>query len=154
MSLTAYDLKSSDIRIPANYVDRERTLPVGTIQMLDGSKASSITDFYNFKIADISTADTEHQPVHYAGNIVSIRSVIYGTIATADADLTCSINGVAVTGGVVTVTASGSAAGDTDVATPTAANTVAAGDYISVATDGASTNTIECTVVVAVQRNA
>jgi hypothetical protein len=99
------------------------------------------------EIADISTAGQKYFPAPFAGRIKNVRSAINGAIATADADLTVKINGTAVTGGVITVAYSGSAAGDVDSATPTAANIFAVNDAIEVETDGASTNTVEVVVV-------
>lgn len=97
-------------------------------------------------IPDVSTASTKYIVSPFAGDIIAITSIIEGTIATADDTLSSTIGGVAITGGDVTIAFTGSAAGDIDSATPSAANTVAIGDYISVATDGASTNAIGATV--------
>lgn len=74
-----------------------------------------------------------------AGSLDSIRSVINGALATADATLTAKINGSAVTNGVITITQSGSAANDVDSASPTAAKTVAVGDVISLTVGGGNT---------------
>lgn len=103
------------------------------------------------KIPDISTADEVYIASPVAGEVLRVDSVIDGTIAASDAALTTKIGGTNITGGGITVTASGSAAGDTDSATPTAAKTVAAGDALSVETDGASTNSVECTVTFTIQ---
>jgi hypothetical protein len=59
--------------------------------------------------------------------------VIDGVVSTADITITASIGGVGVTNGVVTIATAGSAAGDVDSATPTAANTVTAGQAIKLA---------------------
>ena len=104
------------------------------------------------EIADISTAGQIYIPVPDGGRIVEIRSVIGGTIATDDADLTAKIGGTAVTGGLITVTASGSAANDVDVTYPTALNTVSIGDAIEIETDGVSTNTVKCGITIVVRR--
>ncbi|HCS22609.1 MAG TPA: hypothetical protein PLW48_03820 [Alphaproteobacteria bacterium] len=77
----------------------------------------------------------------FAGRITKFYSVLNAALATGNATLTLAINGVAVTNGVITATQAGSAAGDVDVATPTAANTFAAGDVITVTVGGASTAT-------------
>ncbi len=66
-----------------------------------------------------------------AGTIKKVYSVLKGhALATGDATLTGKIGGVDITDGVVTITQAGSAIGDKDVATPTAANVVAIGDEI------------------------
>lgn len=97
-------------------------------------------------IADISTAGEFVAYSPMAGTISKITSCINGAIATADAVLTCKIEGTGITTGVITVANAASAIGDIDSVTPTALNVVAAGEYISVATSGASTNTVQCAV--------
>jgi hypothetical protein len=76
-----------------------------------------------------------------AGTITKIRSVLNEPLATGDATLTGKIGANAITNGVITITQAGSAAGDVDEATPSAANTVAVGDVISFTGGGASTAT-------------
>ena len=107
-----------------------------------------------FYIADVSTAGQIYVPVpdEFAGEVVEIRSALNGAIGTADVDLTAKIAGVAMTNGVITITQSGSAAGDVDVARPTSANGVAAGQAIEIETDGASTNTIEVFGTIVIKR--
>lgn len=105
------------------------------------------------RIPDISTADTVWVSPGVAGEIIRITSVIEGAIATSDATLTCDINTTAITGGSITVATAGSAAGDVDVANPTAANVITATDALSVETDGASTNTVPCVVTFLIRLN-
>ena len=102
--------------------------------------------FMTVQIEDISTAGQKYVVPGFRGKIKNIHSVINGAIATADADLTAKISGTAVTGGVITVTASGSAAGDVDTATPTANHTFTATEAIEIETDGASTNAVEVVI--------
>jgi hypothetical protein len=71
--------------------------------------------------------------------IVAISSVISAALATGNMTITAAINGVAVTGGVVTVTQSGSAAGDVDLAEPTAANTISEGQVLTLTVGGTNT---------------
>lgn len=98
-----------------------------------------------FYIADVSTAGQVYVPVNtqMEGEIVEIRTVLNGAIATADAVLTPKIGGTAITGGAITIANASSAAGDVDSSTPSAANKVVAGDAIEIETNGASTNTVE-----------
>ena len=100
------------------------------------------TRFITVEISDISTAGQIFVFPGFQGKIKNIRSVLNGTIATADAVLTAKIDGVAVTDGAITVAFSGSVAGDTDTATPTALNFVTQNQAIEIETDGASTNAI------------
>lgn len=106
------------------------------------------------EIEDISTAGQSYVaiPDGFGGDVVEIRTVINGAIATADATLTPKINGTAMTNGAITVAFSGSAAGDVDTARPTGANTVRDGEAIEIETDGASTNAVKCFVTFVIRR--
>jgi hypothetical protein len=98
---------------------------------------------------DISTAHSHWVTAPIAGNIEKIYSVLHQSIATGDTTLTFKIGGVNVTNGVITITQSGSAAGDIDSATPTGANTVTAGQAIEIASDG-GTNTSNAIVTLTI----
>lgn len=102
--------------------------------------------FLTARIDDISTADQVYVVPGFRGKIKKMYSVIAGAISGADADLTAKIAGTAVTGGVITVAQSGSAAGDVDTATPSGANTFTESQAIEVETDGASTGTVEVVI--------
>lgn len=100
------------------------------------------------RITDVSTASSAYCNAPVAGTVTAIYSALGGAIATANDAITTAIQPfagggfVAITGGSWTVAFSGSAAGDADSATPSAANTVAAGDTLRVTTDGASDNAV------------
>lgn len=81
-------------------------------------------------------------------------TVIDSAIATADKVLTMSIAGVAVTSGALTIEFTGSAAGDIDSCTPSAANTMTAGAALKIAATGGSTGAARCHVVIDYQRTA
>lgn len=85
---------------------------------------------------DLSTATSHFVVAPIAGAITKIYSVIDRNLAGSDTVLSFEIGGVAVTGGDITITQSGSAAGDVDSSTPSAANVVAAGQAIEVISDG------------------
>lgn len=110
--------------------------------------------FLTVEINDVSTARTVYTAVPDTGTVIKIQTCIGGTIATSDETITCAINGTAITGGALTITASGSAAGDVDVVYPTAAHSVQEGDYLSAATAGDSTNagTFPCMVTFTIRR--
>ena len=78
--------------------------------------------FLTSTIADISTASSTFVPVPDGGKVIKIFTALQGAIGTANAAITFEIGGTAITGGGITVTQSGSAAGEVDTATPTAAN--------------------------------
>ena len=75
----------------------------------------------------------------HAGTIDKIYTVIDAAIANADITVTASIAGAAVTGGAVTIAYSGSAPGDIDVVSPSAANTITAGAAIKLVVAGGTT---------------
>jgi hypothetical protein len=102
------------------------------------------------ELDDISTLSSAYAVAPFAGTVNKIYSVIYGSIATADAFLTPRINAFAMTSGTITVANSGSGAGDIDSSTPSANNTIAAGDLLEVITNGASTNTVRATITMVI----
>ena len=108
--------------------------------------------FLTSKITTISTAGSTFVPVPDGGTIIKIFTSIKNAISSANAALTFEIGGVAVTGGGITVTQSGSAAGDVDTAEPTAANTVLEDGTIEMITDGGSSTACECVVTFVIRR--
>lgn len=87
-------------------------------------------------IAD-GSADADYYVVcPHAGDIMKIWTVTDGAVGTADITVTPSIGGVGVTDGVVTIATAGSAAGDVDSSTPSAANAVTAGQAVKLAVAG------------------
>jgi hypothetical protein len=108
--------------------------------------------FITSTIADISTASSTFVPVPDGGRVVKIITALQGAIGTANAAITFEIGGTAITGGGITVTQSGSAAGDVDTAEPTAANEVSEDGTIEMITDGASSNTIKLVVTFVIRR--
>jgi len=108
--------------------------------------------FLTSTIADISTASSTFVPVPDGGKVIKIITALQGAIGTANAAITFEIGGVAITGGAITVTQSGSAAGDIDTAEPTAANEVAEDGTIEMITDGASSNTVKLNVTFVIRR--
>jgi hypothetical protein len=108
--------------------------------------------FLTVKMADVSTAGSVFVVAPDSGKIIKINSVLGGAIATANAAITTEIDGVAVTGGAITIATASSAAGDVDSAEPTAANSVEEGGVIEIITDGASTNTIPVEFTIIIRR--
>lgn len=108
--------------------------------------------FLHARIADVSTAGQDYIPAPDEGYIHAIYATISAALATADATLTVkTANG---TVGTLTITQSGSAAGSTFTGDFTHNTTgyVSAGDYIEIETDGGSTNTSLCNIVVVLRR--
>ena len=108
--------------------------------------------FITSTIADISTASSTFVPVPDGGRVIKIITALQGAIGTANAAITFEIGGTAITGGGITVTQSGSAAGDVDTAEPTAANEVSEDGTIEMITNGASSNTIKLVVTFVIRR--
>lgn len=114
----------------------------GSIASSDGSELIGTKTHLRKQVTDMSAEATYYIYATKAGKITKLTSIIDSAILTADATATFSINGVAVTTGVVTLVTAASAAGDIASATPTAANAVAVGDKISfVVTGGGSAGT-------------
>lgn len=118
----------------------------GDVETGNGQSLKKI--YLSVDMTDISTASTSYIPSPVAGNITRIQTIINGAIATADALITGKIEAVDITDGTVTITSAGSAAGDIDFATPSAANAVVQGSNINFTTNGASTNTVRATIIV------
>ena len=108
--------------------------------------------FLTAKITDISTAGSTFVAVPDGGRIVKIISTIKNAISSANAALSFEIGGTAVTGGGITVTQSGSAAGDVDTALPTALNRVEEDGTIEMITDGGSSTACECVITFVIRR--
>ena len=108
--------------------------------------------FLTAKITNISAAGSTFVPVPDGGTVIKIITSIKNAISSANAALSWEIGGTAITGGGITVTQSGSAAGDIDTAEPTAANEVAEDGSIEMITDGASSNTIKLVVTFVIRR--
>mgnify|MGYP005994278799 FL=1 len=108
--------------------------------------------FLTAKVTDISTAGSSFVAVPDGGKIIKILTSIKNAITTADAAITFEIGGTAVTGGDITITQSGSAAGDVDSSEPTAANSVEEGDAIEIISDGGSSTACEMIVTFVIRR--
>ena len=78
----------------------------------------------------------------FRGRVLKVGCVTQGTISTADATIATAINGTAITGGSITVTVSGAAAGQHFSAAPTAARDVVEDDVVSFTPSGASGSNI------------
>lgn len=109
-----------------------RSRPIHTFQ--GGEEANEV--IREVDIADLS-ADTDYYvPMHCDAELVKMYSAIDAGVSSADVTITASIGGVAVTGGAITITQSGSAAGDVDEATPSGANVVLRGQAVKLAVAG------------------
>lgn len=83
-----------------------------------------------------------------AGTITKLTSVLEAALTTGDATITPSIGGVAVTDGALTITQASSAAGDVDTASPSALNTVTAGQAVALTVGGTNDATASAMLMV------
>lgn len=115
------------------------TSTAAELNILDGASLT-VTELDEYaitvEIEDICAAASAWVVAPHAGDVTKIYTVIDSAIITADAVLDPQIATVSITNGGITITQSGSAAGDVDSSTPTAANTVTAGQAIEIASDG------------------
>lgn len=86
------------------------------------------------------------------GKIVQLHSITEGVLTTGDATLTFKIGTTAITGGVITITQSGSAAGDKDYANPSAANDVVVGDDINATVGGTNATATVANCLIEIER--
>jgi|TARA_B100001093_G_C26456148_1_gene854414 hypothetical protein len=104
------------------------------------------------EIEDISTASSTFVGIPDGGRVIKIITALQGAIGTANGGISFEIGGTAITGGGITVTQSGSAAGDVDTAEPTAANRVEEDGTIEMITNGASSNAVKLLVTFVIRR--
>lgn len=101
-------------------------------------------------LPSLSVAAAHRMPLpDRAVTITKIKTVIDAALTVGDAVVTFAINTTNITGGAVTITQSGSAAGDQDEVSPSAANVSAgANDYLRATVSGTNTADIPCQVCV------
>lgn len=99
---------------------------------------------------DISTIQSVFMLTPISGTVRSIHVVLHGAITTANSIVDARINGIAVVGSSITVTFSGSAAGQVFSAYPTGSNTLLTNGVIEVHTDGGSSTVTMASVFVVV----
>lgn len=102
------------------------------------------------QITDISTAGQVYIVSPVAAEVVSVSSVINTAITSADATLT--VKTAAGTVGTITITQSGSAAGDVDTLAAASNTAVAAGAAVEVETDGGSSTASVAQITVLMRR--
>lgn len=119
------------------YVDFES----GAELRVAGTAVAATAAELNEYVVTLDIADGSAEAVYYlvaphAGTINKIWTVIDGAVSTADITITAAIGGTGVTNGVVTIATAASGAGDIDSATPTALNTVTAGQAVNFTVTG------------------
>ena len=102
-------------------------------------------------LENVSAVETVYVPIPFAGTVVKILTVLEAVISSSNSTVTVK-NAAGSSMGTLTITASGSAAGDVDTLVPVSNNTVTADSFITVESDGASTNTAKLRFVVVLDR--
>jgi len=126
-----------------------------TLHATSGAGVWKFQEFaLNLHIANLVTDTTYYLATPYAGTITSITSVIDNAFTTANCVITAKIGSTAVTNGVLTITQSGSAAGDVDTATPSGNNTLTAGQAVNFVIATSNATTTRCTITVIIRRTA
>lgn len=92
-------------------------------------------------LADVSTASNVFVPIPLASTFISAYCTLGNAITVADSVVSFEKNGAVSFGTGLTVAFTASAAGTTFTYTPTANQSLNAGQFIKVITDGASTTT-------------
>jgi hypothetical protein len=92
-----------------------------------------------------ATPVATHVRIPFRCKVVKVWSILGGAISSADCTVTTALNGTAITGGAITIANSGSAAGDYDSASPTAANLAQENDVLSFTPASASGSSIPAT---------
>ena len=118
----------------------------GTFEKLTTDSLATNIHYFTVQLEDVSTAKSVWVHPGVAGEITKISTVLHDTITAANAGLTFKIAGTAMTSSAITITQSGSAAGDVDTSSPTALNTITAVQPIEIITDGASSTDRDVTL--------
>lgn len=103
------------------------------------------------RIDDISTAGNVYVVSPFTGKITRMQLVLFGAIATADAEVTIRVGATDVDS--ILVEFDGSAAGDTYTTSPTVDNAVTDNQAIRIRTDGASDNSVSAMVLLTIVRD-
>jgi hypothetical protein len=129
----------------------------GTVYVANGSGSGAWTAvdannlvlnqfFLQARMEDVSApSDNVYFYIPVKSEMVRLVAVLHGPITVANAIVSIYVNGVLFADSL-TVTFTGSAAGQAHVKTITTSNTITAGSVIEVRTDGASTTTAKASI--------
>ena len=127
----------------------------GSVYVADGAGSgdwTSVQDIYTGVIADVSSAETVYIPIANAGTVTKVVTVLEGAITVADAVVTPK-NSAGSSMGNITVAFTSSAAGDIDTLVPATNNTVTANSFMTIETDGGSTDAQRLWFTIVVDRS-
>ena len=103
-------------------------------------------------LEDVSSVEKVYVPIPFAGTVSKILTVLEASISSSNSIVTVK-NSAGSSMGTLTITASGSAAGDIDILTPTSNNIVTSDSFITIESNGGSTNTAKLRFVVVLDRS-
>ena len=112
------------------------------------------TESIGLDIVNLVTDASYFITVPWGCTITTFSTVIDNAFTTADCSVLLNINAIAVTDGAITITQSGSAAGDIDSVSPSALNIVPAGGVIEVVVSGTNATATRCHVLLVLTRTA
>ena len=127
----------------------------GKVYVSNGSNSGAWTarqDLITVHIHDISTAADIYVPIINAGTVVKLQTVTSGTIAGSDLVIT-AYNSSSASMGNLTVQAASGAGVINDLA-PSSNNTVTAGSYIRINSNGGPTSHVDVMLLIAVDRTS
>lgn len=131
------------------FIDSENTAAADATSKV-AAQAAAEDKIVNGEITLSSASNVGFVVVPVAGKVKGIYSVIDGVLTTGDETLSFAVSGGTSMGSIV-ITQSGSAAGDVDSLTPSANNTVVAGDTIDITTDGANGTATKAKITVLIR---
>jgi hypothetical protein len=103
-------------------------------------------------LEDVSSVEKVYVPIPFAGTVSKVLTVLEASISSSNSIVTVK-NSAGSSMGTLTITASGSSAGDIDTLAPTSNNTVTADSFITIESNGGSTNTAKLRFVVVLDRS-
>ena len=103
-------------------------------------------------LEDVSSVEKVYVPIPFAGTVSKVLTVLEASISSSNSTVTVK-NSAGASMGTLTITSSGSAAGDIDILSPASNNIVTADSFITIESNGGSTNTAKLRFVVVLDRS-
>lgn len=128
--------------------------PAGSTYVADGAGTGTWEDHrrsvLTLHFSDLSSVEIIYCPIPFGGTVSRVSSVLGGAIAGSDVVVTVK-DSSAASMGTITITQTGSAAGDVDFLNPTSNNTVTDNDYVLIETNGGATTHVDFVVSLVVE---
>lgn len=118
---------------------------------LPGNHTFNTSYLFGYTPSIGSTPVAVYFRIPYRARVLQVSSVIGGAITVADASVACSVNG-ATAFATLTITQSGSAAGQVNTQTPASPTYVNSDDYIVMTPSGATGSSIPAQFQITVRR--